>query len=337
MQNGESSRFLSIIVPIYNAQDYIHVCLDSLLKQNYDDYEIICVNDGSTDNTLSILTEYEKNNQRIKVIDKENGGVSSARNSGIQSACGKWIWFVDSDDYIPFNCLGYLLSQISEDIDYIAFDYDRTNKIDEVEFNEAVVNDLVEIDSTVGCLTTFPTKNYGNSPVSYIFRKELILKNNICFDCEMKYAEDTKFVFEYKMNSRRAKLVDGVFYYYFQNPSSAMHTLDYNAHFNGMNKLLTLYSSCSKKLQDKELKQIVDGKCIAAEKAVLFDLLFYIKDYNLAKETISEYENMGIYPYKKSGIRGNKNKKQMLIGCIYNLLRHKRLYLLLVKIFSVKK
>ena len=132
MQNGESSRFLSIIVPIYNAQDYIQVSLDSLLKQNYDDYEIICVNDGSTDNTLSILMEYEKKNSRIRLIDKENGGVSSARNIGIQSACGKWIWFVDSDDYIPFNCLGYLVSQISEDIDYIAFDYDRTNKINKV-------------------------------------------------------------------------------------------------------------------------------------------------------------------------------------------------------------
>ena len=337
MQNSENQRFLSIIVPVYNGQDYIRTCLESLLTQNYDDYEIICVNDGSTDNTLSILMEYEKKNSRIRVIDKENGGVSSARNIGIESACGKWIWFVDSDDYIPFNCLGYLVSQFSEDIDYIAFDYDRTNKINEVEFNEEVVNDIVEIDSTVGCLTTFPTKNYGNSPVSYIFRKELILKNNICFDCEMKYAEDTKFVFEYKMNSRRAKLVDGVFYYYFQNPSSAMHTLDYNAHLYGMKKIIELCNSYSKKLQDEELKKIVGRKCIAAEKAVLFDLLFYIKDYNLAKETVNEYEDMGIYPYGKGGILGNKNKKQMVINFIYNLLRHKRLYLLLVKIFSAIK
>lgn len=152
---------LSIIVPVYNAEEYVKVCLDSLLHQNIDNYEIICVNDGSRDNSLSILLDYEKINHKIKVINKENGGVSSARNMGINSASGKWIWFVDSDDYIPFNCLDYLVSNLEDDIDYLAFDYDKVCKIQTVVFDNTAKYDITYMNSTTEFFTTYPTKSYG--------------------------------------------------------------------------------------------------------------------------------------------------------------------------------
>ncbi len=153
----------------------------------------------------------------------------------------------------------------------------------------------------------------------------------------MKYAEDTKFVFEYKMKCQRAKLIDGVFYYYFQRQSSAMHSVDHAEHFKAMRKLVELYFLYAKDLQEGNLKEEIKNKCIAAVKAVQFDLLFYIKDFELAKQIISEYESMGIYPYAANRVGRNKSKKQFIINLIYKTFRRKKMYLFFVKINSKKR
>ena len=94
---------ISIIVPVYNVEKYLRQCLDSLVNQTYKNIEIICVDDGSTDNCSAILNEYEKNDKRLKVIHKENGGLSDARNTGIKIASGKYVMYVDSDDWIDLD------------------------------------------------------------------------------------------------------------------------------------------------------------------------------------------------------------------------------------------
>ena len=91
---------ISIIVPVYNAAPYLPQCLDSLVNQTYRDIEIICVNDGSTDNSLDILKAYAERDSRILVIHQENQGLSDARNKGLKNARGEWVMFVDSDDWI---------------------------------------------------------------------------------------------------------------------------------------------------------------------------------------------------------------------------------------------
>ena len=98
----------SLIVPLYNRQDTIRACLDSLLVQEEQDYEIIIVNDGSTDTSGEIADEYANKFNNIKVIHKENGGLSSARNAGIEVACGNYLLFPDSDDEYKPNLLNYL-------------------------------------------------------------------------------------------------------------------------------------------------------------------------------------------------------------------------------------
>lgn len=99
--------FLSIIVPVYNAESYICECLNSLVEQDIpqEDYEILCVNDGSVDNSLQILNAYEESYPNLKVINKENGGVTTARNAGLAAATGDYIWFIDADDFIRENIL----------------------------------------------------------------------------------------------------------------------------------------------------------------------------------------------------------------------------------------
>lgn len=108
--------FLSFIVPVYNAEKYLGECLDSLLDQDIpkEEYEIICVNDGSKDGSLAILQAYAEKHRSIVVLDRENGGVATARNAGLDAARGEYIWFVDSDDFVKPNTLSRLQSKILE-------------------------------------------------------------------------------------------------------------------------------------------------------------------------------------------------------------------------------
>ena len=103
---------ISIIVPVYNTEKYLSKCLNSLIKQTYKDIEIIVVNDGSKDKSLEIAKKFAKQDNRIKVFNKENGGLSSARNFGIEKASGEYIGFVDSDDYIKENMFEILYNMI---------------------------------------------------------------------------------------------------------------------------------------------------------------------------------------------------------------------------------
>lgn len=118
---------ISIIVPVYNVEAFLPKCLDSLVNQTYRDIEIICVNDGSTDGSLEILQEYAEKDERIKVISRENRGVSESRNEGIEHASGEWLMFVDSDDWLEPNCCERIMTK-NEDEDLIIFSYIREFK-----------------------------------------------------------------------------------------------------------------------------------------------------------------------------------------------------------------
>ena len=95
----------SVIVPIHNVKLFIHKCIDSVLSQNFDDYEVLLVDDGSTDGSADICDEYSQKDIRVSVIHKENGGLSDARNAGINISQGEYIFFLDSDDEIPLNSI----------------------------------------------------------------------------------------------------------------------------------------------------------------------------------------------------------------------------------------
>lgn len=105
---------LSIVIPVYNVQDYLHRCVESIFEQNYHDYEIILVDDGSTDSSGTICDELAREHSFIHVVHKSNGGLSSARNAGLKEAVGKYIWFIDSDDYIAPGCLLPMMNQIEK-------------------------------------------------------------------------------------------------------------------------------------------------------------------------------------------------------------------------------
>ncbi|MBQ7816356.1 MAG: glycosyltransferase family 2 protein, partial [Oscillospiraceae bacterium] len=110
-----NTPFFSVIIPVYNVEKYLARCLDSVLSQNFDNFEIIAINDGSSDNSLAVLQEYAEGDWRIKVISKENGGLPAARNSGLYDACGKYVFFLDSDDTMCVDALQKAYDAICEE------------------------------------------------------------------------------------------------------------------------------------------------------------------------------------------------------------------------------
>lgn len=118
----EKDSLISIIVPVYNVEKYLPQCLDSIIGQTYSNIEIICVNDGSPDNSIDILTDYAHRDSRIKIVSQKNKGLSSARNTGLHYASGDYIMFVDSDDWIELDTCEKALQ---EDVDVVFWPYYR--------------------------------------------------------------------------------------------------------------------------------------------------------------------------------------------------------------------
>lgn len=218
--------FLSIVIPCYNAEKYIGECLDSCVNQNFDasDYEIICVNDGSTDSSKQIIQERQKQSNLIKLIDQENSGVSSARNTGIEAASGDYIWFVDADDFIQNGAIEKLyilyMQQHAQNnsspiiIDAISFlHYEFENCLTDTERQ---LKDRFSIYS-------------NNTPAGYgiydsIFRRECILTNHLRFHPEISYGEDGLFVYEFSSCSSFRSVIDEVLYFYRRNNTSLTRT-----------------------------------------------------------------------------------------------------------------
>ena len=177
---------LSIIVPIYYIEQYLRKCVDSLLNQDLDNYEIILVDDGSPDECPQICDSYTEAYDNIRVIHRNNGGLSAARNSGIEVAQGEYLMFVDSDDYIEPNVLGGLFAQIERDnLDVLRFDYRNVRIVDamhseyevfqpyknphEVDKRQDVVDGVTYLNERMG---------YRCYAWQFILRRELIYKNN---------------------------------------------------------------------------------------------------------------------------------------------------------------
>ena len=175
---------ISVIVLVYKAEKYLHRCVDSILSQTFTDFELILVNDGSPDNCGAICDEYAQKDNRVRVFHKENGGVSSARNLGLDNAKGEWITFVDSDDWLKPGCLEQLTNKLDADMIKCGIEASDKSSIWTVENNKYSVKQFLEKNekdfiARTSCVTLFKTK--------------LINKFNIRFDKHIRYGEDMIF------------------------------------------------------------------------------------------------------------------------------------------------
>lgn len=218
---------VSVVVPVYNAEEYLNRCVDSLLKQTLKEIEIILVDDGSTDSSSQICDEYAKNNSNIKVLHLENGGPARARNKGIDIATGEYIGFADSDDYChpeQFKKLYQNAKDNNSDIAMCSFFVDSVKGLEPIIIPfKPLYNSNAEIkNDVIKCF--YGEYVHGlNSLWIKIFRRSLLNDNNIRMDETLKRAEDMWFVFDALKVSNVFSYINDNLYYYYQNESSIMH------------------------------------------------------------------------------------------------------------------
>ncbi len=223
MSNSDKYK-ISVIVPIYNVERYLKNNIESIINQNIN-MEVICVDDGSTDNSADIIKKYLQVDDRVKLFQKENGGVGSARNYGLKQATGKYVIFIDGDDYIEDNCLEVIFNTAEQEkLDIVQ---GCCKKVDEAgnyisgSLNEGIVN-------VGGCYSGHEwliEKKLFVTVWLYLFRREYLIKNNLCF-YEDIYHEDTEFTPRAIFFADKIKAIELCFYNYVQRDSSFMHTFN---------------------------------------------------------------------------------------------------------------
>lgn len=211
---------ISIIVPVYNVENHLCRCLDSILEQTYDNLEIILVDDGSPDNCGAICDEYAKRNGRIVVIHKENGGVSSARNAGLEIASGEWIGFMDADDWAEHDMYGYLVELTQK---YDAGIVQCGVFLDEQESSRVLFCEGGEkyLDNSAEGMSYCDIERVGNSSCNKLFRSKHI--ENLCFDPDCPMGEDLLFNLQALQRVRGVVLGTQPKYHYVQREDSACH------------------------------------------------------------------------------------------------------------------
>lgn len=216
---------VSIIVPVYNTKKYLEKCITSIINQTFKSIEIILVNDGSTDDSLSLCRKLEKSDRRIRVFSQKNSGPSCARNFGLQRANGDYILFIDSDDYIESNMVEEMYNiMIRGQYDMVMCNYDIIDG-DKVRSKKTKFNGEYLIKDKNVFLEQLYTTDFDiiPSPCNKLYKKDIINSNNIFFDERLSRAEDFWFNFEYLKNVKNVYVINKEFYKYVQNNNSIMH------------------------------------------------------------------------------------------------------------------
>ncbi len=211
---------ISIIIPVYNVQKYLNKCIDSLLAQTYDNLELVLVDDGSTDDSGKIADEYAKRDKRIKVIHKNNGGVSSARNSALEVAKGRYIYFCDSDDYVDANILEQMhLAMEKFNVDLVVCCHDNVYK-DTTEYHTNFQSSFVFSfdDQDTICQMFADTGSNMYSSCNKLYKREYVGK----FNNNIVVGEDQIFNYQYYSHVGKGYFICQPMYHYVIHSQSAM-------------------------------------------------------------------------------------------------------------------
>lgn len=269
---------ISIIVPVYNVEKYLDRCIQSILNQTFKDFELILVDDGSTDNSGFICEKYKEMDNRIVVIHKENGGLSSARNTGLDIAIGKYIGFVDSDDYINENMYEILYNEaIKNNSDVVVSDFEKVcenkehinYKLDKYEIenynNIEALNQLFESKNVIFIVAW-----------NKLYKRQIF--NNLRYE-EGKIYEDEFIIHKILYESKITTFIDLKLYYYVQRENSITQSK-----FSVKN--LMAIEAMEDRIQFFKKMKKID---LMQKSEVLYIGVFF-RSYNKAKENLSEYK-----------------------------------------------
>ena len=308
---------ISIIIPVYNSEQYLRACIDSVLAQTFTDFELLLINDGSTDFSGKMCDEYALKDARVKVFHKENGGVSSARNLGIQEAEGEWLCFIDSDDTVNDKYLSdFILGrQLYDHCDFVLQGF--LKPINNITIQEANLFKLKEFIQLYGI--------YPLPPYCKLFNTNILKQKKILFLEDLSFGEDTLFVLDYLAECKLILCVAGNNYTY----NKVQHSLSTKILNYEQNLLLVT-----------ELQQKLD-KLSLNKKLIFFNLRYPLgkllrsiftdfENKHQRKEKLSfilsEFLHGYLYIFRSAGLKGKifyillKQGKISLIEFIYRKL-----------------
>ncbi|MBT8812006.1 glycosyltransferase family 2 protein [Lactobacillus delbrueckii subsp. bulgaricus] len=257
------SDLVSIIIPVYNCENYIEGCLDSVSHQSYHNLEIIVVNDGSTDNSGKIVKRLVSSDSRIKYFEQANKGVSSARNFGLKQAMGKYCCFVDSDDKIDRDYVSTMIEFIS-DSDLVAFYQNSEYK--------KLSYEVLEKEQTINLV--LDNQQVSGVPWNKMYKMSIIRDNRLEFDKDISMCEDLLFNIEYISFIRTSKVITSSskrLYFYNERTGSALRKKDeriINGALKAYDKILTNYA---KIISAKTIRKLQSAYVDVAIRCVLFN------------------------------------------------------------------
>lgn len=319
---------LSIIVPIYNVEKYLERCVVSLINQDISlsDYEIILVNDGSTDNSLSVAYAIQKKYEIVKVLSQENQGLSGARNTGLDNAKGEYLMFIDSDDYLKPNCLGALLTKCKKhDLDVCHY------KLAVMKPDGKIVDDTfvgLEFDKIYNGLQIIKDGQLIGSVCSNIYKRSIFETNKLRFTLGITH-EDVEFTPRLFANVNKVMVVDAAPYVYFYNDNSLSTAPSFEKRKRYLCDTVIVVNNTrifAKSLSDKELKQTLIERC---NSSIIGSLWQMLNDKDIPVEIVDSFLNLakqfGEYPVKGRTASWRTN-------FIKNLFNQRCLYIKLIKI-----
>jgi len=296
----------SIIVPVYNKEKFLHKCIDSLLTQRYTNFELVLVDDGSTDHSGKICDEYAREDSRVKVFHTCNQGVSTARNLGISVACGNYINFVDSDDWVAPD---YLEKYVEARIEY---DYDLVY----AEMIRVSDNGSQEIIS----LKEFSIRSEGNLSGAFVFllecrefgftcnksfKREIITSNEISFRKEFRLFEDAIFTSAYCLHINSIRLISSAVYFYRSVENSLLRTeINHETYHLIFCKGSQALEALANKQQSDSLNRAIEEFCQRWEQWAILHM--YLSGKNVPKEARLNYLRKYRYRFLLPRLRMSK-------------------------------
>ena len=322
---------ISIIIPVHNLEKYIADCLESCLMQDIENYEIICVDDGSQDGSGAILDKYAaKYPETIRVVHKSNGGVSSARNVGIEAARGDYIWFVDGDDCIKPNCLSYLLS--------IA----RSEKCEIMSVQDVMFDENLSLDEIL--TINAQDKNLDNIEcIAFkIFKSEIIKQNNILFDETITHGEDNIFIYEFMKHIKKHAVVTAVVYFYRRRMDSASRskTVQNKKKLYKSQLYQAMYYENEIKNFDNTGYFSIDDVIYRRDlflKRALMTMCLFETDKSVLKSELDKLEQTGLYPKIFARNKTTGSLKEKLYGYVQQNLGKRWFFNIVVNAVHIKR
>ena len=243
---------ISVIIPVYNAEDYLDRCLKSILSQDFSSYEVILVDDGSTDSSPFICDRYSSTDARFRTIHKANGGVSSARNAGINVAKGEYLMFVDSDDALPREAMTDLYEAASDRADFVLGGFDMFSD-DVLYLRRTPAGTFFDEDTIASFFDMNIARNrvYLNTPWAKLYSRKTIVRYGLLYDTSLSYGEDMLFVNSFLVHAGRIAVVQKPVYNYHVRSGSLGSDIMSDRHISQLMILLPRYAGLIGRYKDK--------------------------------------------------------------------------------------